>query len=86
MCETWEEADGTFRTHLAQVSVAHGEGEWMQVGVEGKVGQGRGEGGGGLGKLRWRCQITSFPLLLLTALKLIKQLLIVNIANTLRFP
>ena len=47
MCETWEEADGTFRTHLAQVSVAHGEGEWMQVGVEGKVGRGRGEGGGG---------------------------------------
>ena len=43
MCETWEEADGTFRTHLAQVSVAHGEGEWMQVGVEGKVGRGKGE-------------------------------------------
>ena len=83
-----------FRSHLAQVSVAHGvdnseEGaqgaRWVRAGegkgVQGKgatlrVGQGRG--------VRWqrrRCQISSFPSSLLTAQKLIKQLLILNISN-----
>ena len=56
-------------------------------GVEGKVGQGKGEGKGGFrGRegVRWqrrRCQISSFPSSLLTAQKLIKQLLILNISN-----